>query len=379
MNQYLKNYHVVLHAAGPVFIGNGREIGKKEYLFLNEREAGIVDIQKFYQEMSARKKSAELETYLLGNNSYDLNVWLRKQKIKTDEIRPMLKYTLACTDAVIERGKKLQVMECIKDAYGCPYVPGSSLKGMLRTILLGSDMIKNPSKYQKSRAVLKQHVPVKLNRNYYLSRDISSIEGTAFRTLGREHTKSGDAVNDRLQGFIVSDSDPLPVSSLVLCQCVEMHANGVEKTLPLLRECIRPGTDIRFTITVDTKICDISVKMLMDAVKSFAESYYRTFASAFPGAAVPKENNVLLGGGCGFVSKTIIYPMYGKKEGTGTAQQIFKITLGKNFKIHKHDQDQRIGVSPHILKCTKYQGRTLQMGLCRIKKITPRQVVSPAP
>lgn len=44
MNQYLKSYRVNMRTVGPVFIGSGREIGKKEYLFLSRRQAGIPDI-----------------------------------------------------------------------------------------------------------------------------------------------------------------------------------------------------------------------------------------------------------------------------------------------------------------------------------------------
>ncbi len=373
MNQYLKSYHAVLHTVGPVFIGSGKEIGKKEYLFLNGRQAGILDIQKFYQEMSSRKKAAELEAYLLGNGNYDLNVWLRKQKIKADEVRQMLRYTLDCADEVIECARKPQVMECMKDAYGYPYVPGSSLKGMLRTVLLGNDLIRNPAKYQKGRAALKRNAQIKASRNSYLNRDVSRIEGAAFCTLKREHSKPDDAVNDVLQGLRVSDSEPLPLSSLVLCQSVELHTNGEEKTLPLLRECIMPGTDIPFTITVDTSVCSLTAQALMDAVKNFAGHYYHTFASAFPGAAASNENTVYLGGGCGFASKTAIYPMYGKQEGIETTQQILKITLGKNFVIHKHNRDRQLGASPHILKCTKYQGKTLQMGMCSVQNIIPER------
>lgn len=378
MDSYLKCYQVVMHTVGPVFIGSGKEIGKKEYLFFNQNQAGVLDIEKFYQAMAARGKTRELEEYLLGNSRDDLTVWLRKQKIRTDEIRPLIRYALDCSDTVIERGTKLQVMECMKDVYGCPYIPGSTLKGMFRTILLGSDIMQNPSGYQKSREALKRNAARKTNRSFYLSRDIAELENTAFRTLGREKTRAGDAVNDCLQGFLVSDSQPLSVSSLVLCQKIERHTNGIEKNLPLLRECIKPGTEIRFTITIDTNICKISVRMLMDAVKKFMEGYYHSFAAAFSNAVAPRENDVLLGGGCGFVSKTVIYPMFGKKEGIGLTQQIFDVTLGKLSRTHKHNQDRLVGASPHILKCTKYNGKTMQMGLCRIKSITPESSVSRA-
>ena len=35
-------------------------------------------------------------------------------------------------------------------------------------------------------------------------------------------------------------------------------------------------------------------------------------------------------------------------------------------KTHKHNKDNHLGVSPHMLKCTEYQGRRVQMGMCRL-------------
>ena len=66
------------------------------------------------------------------------------------------------------------------------------------------------------------------------------------------------------------------------------------------------------------------------------------------------------------MSKTIIYPMYGKEEEVGMVQKIFEKTGAS--RQHKHNMDSKIGVSPHALKCTYYQGKWYQMGLCTIKE-----------
>ena len=282
MKQYLKSYRVVLRTVGPVFVGSGREIGKKEYVFLNRGLVGIPDIQRLYGELARRKKEADFEDYLLGNGNMDLTLWLKKQKIGMDEVRPFLKYTLDCGDAVMEKGGgRLQVLECIKDAYGNPYLPGSSLKGMFRTVLLGADIRKHPEKYQREKQMLIRNADTNTGRTNYLKRDISGVENAAYRILNRERTKPGDAVNDILQGLVISDSEPLSVDDLVLCQKVDLHTNGTERRLPILRECIKPGTEIRFTLTVDTGMCKLSGVLLMEAVKVFMESYYRNFAAAF--------------------------------------------------------------------------------------------------
>ena len=34
---------------------------------------------------------------------------------------------------------------------------------------------------------------------------------------------------------------------------------------------------------------------------------------------------------------------------------------------HKHDKDIGLGVSPHVLKCTKLNGKKYMMGQCELK------------
>lgn len=370
MKQYLKCYQVVMHAIGPVFVGSGREIGKKEYVLLGQGKVGIPDIQRLYGELARRKKGNAFEAYLLGyDNRTDLTTWLGNQNIKARELGPLLRYTLDGGDALSGRGdRRMQVMACIKDPYGNPYIPGSSLKGMFRTILLGADILKNPGKYQQEKKDIRNGGSGG-NRNFYLQREIKSVEAIAYRTLGKDQKKPADAVNDWMQGLILGDSEPLSTKDLTLCQKVDLHVDGRERKLPLLRECVKPGARIRFTITVDTSLCNLTEQTLREAVRAFGESYYGNFSSAFSVADRPGERDVFCGGGCGFVSKTVVYPMYGKKEGIAVAKDIF----GKTGvpRQHGHDKDDRHGVSPHMLKCTRYQGKLLQMGLCRIDEILP--------
>lgn len=368
MNQYLKSYQVVMRTVGPVFIGSGREIGKKEYMFLNRKLVGIPDIQRLYAELKKRKREGAFEEYLLGTGYMSLQQWLEKQRINVTDLDAVMKYKLECGDAVLDRGaNRLQILECVKDPYGMPYIPGSSLKGMLRTILLAAELIQESGKYQGHKKTICQHVNERASRQAYLRRDIAAIEGTAFRTLNRPKTKPQDAVNDILQGFVISDSESLSTDDLVLCQKIDIHTDKREKPLPILRECIKPNTEIRFTITMDTSICNLSEQKLREAIKIFMNSYRDHFVSAFRGMDMPKEDEVLCGGGCGFVSKTMIYPLYGKKEGIELVKRIFENTrVPRN---HKHDRDAEYGAAPHTIKCTRYHGKLYQMGVCRVEEI----------
>lgn len=368
MSRYLQSYHVSLHTIGPVFIGNGREIGKKEYVWLARNQVGMIDIEKFYTWIAHKGKRNQYEDFLLGNDRSDLMSWLKRQDININNIVPFLKYTLECGDAVLDKGAgKLQVMECIKDAYGNPYIPGSSVKGMFRTILLAKNICSNSDNYRANKDKVEDALSKGGRRNLLLSNEVKGIEARTFCRLNRETTKPQDAVNDILQGLIISDSKPLACKDLVLCQKVDVHTDHTERGLPILRECIKPDIDIEFDLMIDAKVCKLTPQDIEMAIHIFCNQYKMNFASAFR-REMPQENFVLLGGGCGYVSKTITYPLYGKDKGIQMTQQIFEKTNVP--RVHKHDKDQEYGASPHILKCTKYHGELLQMGLCKYQGAT---------
>ena len=163
MQEYLKQYEVTLQTVGPVFIGNDKEIKKKEYIFLGKNKVGIFDIPKLYQELKRRGKSQKFEEYLMGNRREDLTTWLFHERIQIKDVKPFLKYTLDCEETAVENKKQLQIMEMIKDPYGNPYIPGSSLKGMLRTILLCYDLKNNQDKYAVKKDDLKDEILKKNN------------------------------------------------------------------------------------------------------------------------------------------------------------------------------------------------------------------------
>lgn len=368
MSGYLKTFRVRLKTVGPVFVGNGKEITKKEYILQNQnKRAGIIDISRMYQLLKKKGLSAKFEDFLMNDPRSDLRHWLQDNQLSIREIESCIKYYLDNADTVLNHGTKIQIMECIKDPYGNPYIPGSSMKGMFRTVLLGAEVINHPDHYDADKINILNQANQKTGRKAYLAREIKQLESNTFCTLNREGTKPLDAVNDNLSGLIVSDSDPLSISDLILCQKVERYVDGTEKRLNLLRECIRPGTEIALNLTIDPTRCSYSVDMIQNAVRVFSDSYYKNFLDAFHGICKPAKDCVYLGGGSGYVSKTVTYPLLGKEDGLNTTIQVFEKT-GVPIQ-HKHYKDRRLRASPHIVKCTHYQGKTLQMGQCHIVEI----------
>ena len=362
MKEFLKHYKVTLTVRGPVFVGSGREFSKKEYLFLPDKRVGIIDMQKMYRFMAQKGRIRQFEDFMLSGWA-DLGRWLDDERLKPEVERQCVAYTLEMGDASLERGRR-QIMACMKDAMDNPYIPGSTLKGMLRNILVADCLLQDSSLRQNVQRELEQDLSQTRNRKQCLSRTVRGMEAKIFRKLNREYTKPHDAVNDILSGLVVSDSEPIPLQQLVLAQKVERKIDGTEKPLNLLRESLRPGTEIKFSLTIDGNLCTLTKDDILQAIARFDEDYSDNFLEAYYGVDRLQPPQVYVGGGAGFLSKTVLYPLLGKKAGVETAVEIFDKT--RVPREHKHREDKRLGVSPHILKCTRYKGQTLQMGLCDV-------------
>ncbi len=366
MKDYLREYHVKLIAKGPVYIGSGQEYSKKEYIY--DRRNGqilIPKLDKMYAFLRKKGLQQAYEEYMLNDRFNDLGAWLYEKRIPFSKKDEWISYSMDCGDAILERGKTFQVMQCVKDAYGNPYIPGSSIKGMLRTILLSSCIMKNPDRFRQLGEKMEVASQQKKDKNIYLRDEMKEIEDEAFHTLELNKEKKWEIVNDCMSGLIVSDSRPLKKEDLCICQKIEYHMDGTEKSMPLLRECIKPGTEIEFTLTVDRAKFPFELSQMKDAVEQFANSYYQYFSGRFPKASKPAKGTVWLGGGAGYVSKTINYPLY-REKGIVMAQRVFAMD-DKIYRQHKHSLDTKLRVSPHILKYTIYQKKRYQFGECLIQ------------
>lgn len=146
-----RNYRVVLTTIGPVHIGTGRQYKKKDY-FLNGRESvSVLDVPKFL-ELLNEKQLKDYCDFLQKDSSEGLQDFLDRQE--NLEIRNRIdEAALYSVKAKLARSRGgsyqyLDVFEFVKDAYGDPYIPGSSVKGMLRTALLSSIILDNRPLYQ---------------------------------------------------------------------------------------------------------------------------------------------------------------------------------------------------------------------------------------
>lgn len=371
MQNYLKEYQMRITALAPIHVGNGMKIGKKEYIQQGATQPVIVpDTAKMFYTLRLLKKDRAYADFMLNERRMGLGQWLEEQKI-SKYIDSWKRYSMDAGDAFVRKstGRRdatpKEIMCFVKDAYEQPYIPGSTLKGMLRTALLCWRVYKNQDRYKQELMNLSRAADNGGSRKTYLQRETDALETAVFHTLGRDDRKQGNAVNSIMSGFVVSDSKPISEKQLMLAQKIDYDMFGDEKCLPILREAIMPGTQIDFSVTIDSTICDVTINELMDALEYFKKSVFDNFYAKFKrGSTV--EGTVWLGGGTGFLSKTILYPLY-DKQAVKLTDMVFQNTLAKNYDKHKHYDDIAKGVAPHVCKCTRYQGKLYDMGAGKIE------------
>ena len=361
MKEILKTYTLVLTCDSPVFIGSEKSLMRKEYIF-EKNKVYIPNLPVMFEELRKMHLDASFENYLLGGGGQPLSEWLKKNKVKPSVWQ---KWTSYSVDFQSANWEYLDINPFVKDAYGNPYVPGSSVKGLLRTVLMARKLQDNPSDFQTVQQDVIKNAS-KNNRKNCLKDEAKTLEVQSFHQLKRNEKRRYDAVNDVLCGIRIGDSEPLKTSDLTLCQKIDIDKDGKRNALPLLRESLKPGTVIRLPMTIDTEICKETPESILRAVTSFGECYDECFRKKFRGCGQLRPNNVWLGGGCGFFTKTEVYPLLGEKNGVRVTSDIFRTTLGRNFDRHKHGGDIARGVSPHTMKFTLYGGKLYEIGKCRI-------------
>lgn len=133
--------HITLHltTVGPVHIGNGNRLGKKDY-FAEGASIAILDARAFSTRLNARQLAEYIQFLSDASNRATLQDFFDRHS----DMRKIAERSIAYTiDSRLDRARRgsylyYDVAEFVKDSYGRPYVPGSSVKGMLRTALLAA-------------------------------------------------------------------------------------------------------------------------------------------------------------------------------------------------------------------------------------------------
>ncbi|OUM19580.1 type III-A CRISPR-associated RAMP protein Csm5 [Butyricicoccus porcorum] len=352
---HLQEYTLTLTALSPVFVGSGDSYQKTEYLFDPSRKlVSFVDKNRFFRFLLENDLTDRYEAFILGPGNKNLSAFLKHTcRLSEEQIGSFTGKSVSAADAIDESHSLKEIQAFAKLPDGRAYIPGSSVKGCLRTVLL-TDMLLRDTMLDRTD-----------------SSDSKWAEHLEEQYLHTLHctSKQSNAVNSIMRGLAISDSAPIDEEDMILCGKIDLLINNEENVINVVRQCVAPGTKISFQITLDQSVLknEITLESIQTAIDCFDSFYRKTYNAKFPqpSAYDTADSFLILGGGSGFFSKNLIYPFY--KDTPQKAVKEVSHILSRSFKKHGHENDHNIGISPHTQKLTEYMGEEYALGLCRVE------------
>ena len=296
----IRRYKLVLAATGPVHIGDGSEYRKKDY-FDDGGKMAILDGPAFVSKLDSHQVDAYCEFLMDKDTRVSLGDFLGKYPDMKETALKSVLYRINTQLSRAPRGvRRFHDVKCfVKDAYGKPYVPGSSVKGMLRTALVAAllEQRKDACADIVGDGFVGRACAGKLG---------SQIEYRMLRNDGQD-SRGSDARTDYMRYVAVSDSLPLSVDDLAFAKKYDLFSKNDPvdhkvdfggKTdydgneIDIYRECLKPGTRMEFEVTIDDRADvlfgqTVDAEFLLDALRT-QECFAERFLSAFD---VPRDKS----------------------------------------------------------------------------------------
>ena len=180
MKNFLKNYEFTLTVKGPVHIGDGKTLTKVDYFFYRDR-IYFPNLHKMFLYIKQMHLTSDYESFMYSANN-NLTYWLNDKRIISAVAEKCTDYSISLVGSSASKPRNLSTF--VKDPYGNPYIPGSSLKGLIRTLLLAKEIVDNPDNYAEIESDIRRGIRnPRANRNNMLNRESSTLEEIAFHKL----------------------------------------------------------------------------------------------------------------------------------------------------------------------------------------------------
>ncbi|MHD0396720.1 type III-A CRISPR-associated RAMP protein Csm5 [Staphylococcus simulans] len=363
----LKTYKIKLTAIGPIHIGSGQTIRKQEYIYDDyQSKVYFIDGLKMTKFLKAKHLLNKFLSYI-GQNAHRANLmyFLKNNNVKKEDWVKFTKYSLPVyqgknvnklkrVDTFDNKAKPLNdIHTMIRDGNGEVYIPGSSLKGALRTVIQGYN------------AEVESSIARKAQNRFNLS--LSALKNL-----------NDDELVKLFQKIKVSDSTVITSDDIAIYQKVDINKKAT--SMPLYRECIDVGTEVEFDLTIEDDV--ITHHQLNEMMISYYKNYWDKWAVGFKNTEAGKElfhlgmypnekeavNNetiLFLGGGAGFVSKTLYYQAQSKNTAKQNVFNVLKKRHGKQYgKMRSMPNNVPVALKGTVNTAKK---KWYQMGACKIE------------
>lgn len=221
-----------LQVLSPVHIGNGQKLNENLDFLLYRNKIKVFSFDKLLSFL----REEELESLIDDRGSIKTNILKTKAEKHIDSILKYDMYT-DVSDAVKD------VSQFVKTAYKdklCPYIPGSEIKGFIRTAILYNAIKNNFNKY----IVEFNQNSARYQRNKKPKEDNFANDFVSEKIFVKKYEKSKYHLTKDL---LTSDSEPICTNKLYVGMS---KVFGTKRDIKEYIECLEQGTET----TIDIKI-----------------------------------------------------------------------------------------------------------------------------
>ncbi|RLF79469.1 type III-A CRISPR-associated RAMP protein Csm5 [Thermococci archaeon] len=262
---------MIFETLSPLHIGNGREITPIDF-YPEEGIIHILDTDRLFHDLVKLGASIEELVEFFKTPREDLYVWKHYMKKFRLDPRAYSLYTLKVYGALGRQSSKIK--EFIKEN-GKPYVPGSSIKGAIRTAMFYKALKECGDSSTAMRVV--GRVNERTARQIGYSKDlveyyISYLLNQIRHPKGKVDPKRADDIleamvfgmvksasfpgimyepkKDPLKALIIRDTSPIGRKHLSV---YKVEVIGNPQLIPIWVEALHPGTELEMEIIIDEK------------------------------------------------------------------------------------------------------------------------------
>lgn len=370
MKNPYKSYKMKLTTLSPVFIGSGEQLNRGQYIFDKKNKTiKIINESKFANFLSQKNLINEYSNALIQYvKDINLEIWLREKKLSNASF---FSYSLSCNDV---GNFPNEISLFVKNSDGLPYIPGSSIKGAIRTAILAKYIHDNKDKFESDWLQIKEAINSNIKLN--IESAIKNLENKCFKIIEYEREKQTDKVEkgDVFSSLRISDSLPISRDKLYVTKRKDYAIHKETPSfMPLCLEMVKPNINITFEMSIDRGLSDyFTIEKIKESLNYYAQEQiklYKTFRkndknNLFMPDEIVEDivPNICLGGHSGYFNKNIIYSLAPTRE---DAINVLRDYFSKNFRNHKHNLLDK-EISPHTMKVVTDRGDDIPIGWCNI-------------
>jgi CRISPR-associated protein Csm5 len=313
----------------PVVIGTGERCNPMGFFVADDGRVWVVDERKFIEVLIERGLAEGFRIWLEGqlqqNQRPNLKGFFDERKIQAEKRTEILRASVAYVLPLVSSGQRMSRFNlCLKTPDHRPYIPGSELKGAIRTAVL--------VKMLNDDVNLLRQLAKNLRPNMPRGQMNALWQGNEWLLL-RRNQNDRDAHNDFFRGIAISDSKPLQTNALCIYAAKRLN---MSRDVTVFVEAIAPNRETKVTLSVacpdrwlqaiglTDKAGWLDWTKLAHALYEHSNAVLDFIAKKFPAREFPqvhakaqklKEQNkpdeplVCLGWGQGFLSITMTEPL----------------------------------------------------------------------